>query len=61
MRCAGQSSTAVTQPRSRSIEVFRRCDQGWLLSPVASDAPLVLESLEFSCDQDAVYEDVVFD
>ena len=47
--------------RSRSIEVFRRCDQGWLLSPVASDAPLVLESLEFSCDQDAVYEDVVFD
>lgn len=47
--------------RSRSIEVFRRCEQGWLLSPVASDAPLVLESLEFSCDQDAVYEDVVFD
>jgi Uma2 family endonuclease len=47
--------------RSRSIEVFRRCDQGWLLCPVAPDESLLLESLEFSCDQDAVYEDVVFD
>jgi hypothetical protein len=51
----------MVKRRSRSIEVFRRCDQGWLLCPVASDAPLVLESLEFSCDQDAVYQDVVFD
>lgn len=47
--------------RSRSIEVFRRCDQGWLLCPVAPDEPLALESLDFCCDQDAVYEDVVFD
>ncbi|MTW20263.1 Uma2 family endonuclease [Allochromatium palmeri] len=47
--------------RRRSIEVFRRRDQGWLLWPVAPDEALVLESLEFACDQDAVYEDVSFD
>ena len=46
--------------RSRSIEVFRRRDQGWLLCPLVPEAPLMLESLEFSCEQDAVYEDVIF-
>ena len=46
--------------RRRAIEVFRRQDSGWLLCPLAPDEPLVLESLDFTCGQDAVYEDVVF-
>ena len=46
--------------RSRSVEVFRRQPDGWLLAPVAPDGQLELMSLGFRCAVDALYEDVVF-
>lgn len=46
--------------RSRSVEVFRRQPDGWLLAPVAPDGQLELMSLGFRCTVDALYEDVVF-
>ena len=46
--------------RRRSVEVFRRQPDGWLLAPVAPDGQLELMSLGFRCAVDALYEDVVF-
>ena len=46
--------------RRRSVEVFRRQPDGWLLAPVAPDGQLELMSLGFRCTVDALYEDVVF-
>lgn len=47
-------------PRRRSVEVFTRRDDGWLLRAVAAQGQLVIASLDFACDLDAVYEDVRF-
>ncbi|WP_295400086.1 Uma2 family endonuclease [uncultured Thiocystis sp.] len=47
--------------RRRVIELYCRQEDGWLFRPLAPDAPLVLPSLQFSCDTDDVYEDVRFD
>jgi Uma2 family endonuclease len=47
--------------RQRAIEVFRRHDEGWLLQPVADDGSLPLQTLEFSCGMDEVYEDVTLE
>lgn len=47
--------------RRRAIEVFRRHDEGWLLQPVADDGSLPLQTLEFSCGMDEVYEDVTLE
>lgn len=46
--------------RTRSVEVFRRHPEGWILQPVPEDGPLELLSLGFVCGMDAVYEDVTF-
>jgi Uma2 family endonuclease len=46
--------------RVRSVEVFRRHPEGWVLQPVPEDGRLELLSLGFACGLDAVYEDVTF-
>ena len=46
--------------RSRSVEVFRRHPDGWMLHPVPDDGRLDLATLEFDCTLDAIYEDVRF-
>jgi Uma2 family endonuclease len=46
--------------RSRSVEVFRRHPEGWILQPVPDDGRLELMTLGFGCTLDAVYEDVRF-
>jgi Uma2 family endonuclease len=46
--------------RTRSVEVFRRHPQGWILQPVPQDGRLELASLGFGCGMDALYEDVDF-
>ncbi|MBB1126152.1 Uma2 family endonuclease [Thiospirillum jenense] len=46
--------------RRRAIEIYSRQDNDWLFQPLASDAPLVIPSLQFSCRADQVYEDVQF-
>jgi Uma2 family endonuclease len=46
--------------RERSVEVFRRHPEGWILHPLCEDEPLRLDALDFECDQNAVYEDVRF-
>lgn len=54
------SEYLLIDSRSRSVEVFRRQPDGWLLAPVAPDGQLELMSLGFRCTVDALYEDVVF-
>jgi Uma2 family endonuclease len=44
--------------RRRAVEVFRRCEQGWIFQPVPEDGQLELETLAFACQVDALYEDV---
>ncbi len=51
----------LIDPRRRSVEVFSRHDDGWLLRPVPEEGPLAIASLDFVCALDAVYEDVVFE
>lgn len=46
--------------RTRSVEVFRRHPEGWVLQPVPEDGRFELLSLGFGCGLDAVYEDVSF-
>jgi Uma2 family endonuclease len=48
----------LIDPRRRSMEVFSRQEDGWLLRPVPEDGALVIASLDFSCGMEAVYEDV---
>jgi Uma2 family endonuclease len=50
----------LIDPRTRSVEVFRRHAEGWLLEPVPADGRLCLRTLGFECSLDAVYEDVTF-
>ena len=50
----------VIDSRRRALEVFRRQPDGWLLTPVAPDGWLELNSLGFRCAVDALYEDVLF-
>ena len=47
--------------RTRSVEVFRRHSEGWVLQPVPDDGRLELLSLGFGCGLDAIYEDVALD
>ena len=54
------SEYLLIDSRRRSVEVFRRQPDGWLLAPVAPDGQLELISLGLSCAVDALYEDVVF-
>jgi Uma2 family endonuclease len=51
----------LIDPRRRSVEVFTRRDEGWLLWPVPEQGQLDIASLGFSCDLDAVYEDVMLE
>lgn len=51
----------LIDPRSRSVEVYRRCPEGWLLHPLVDDDALALESIGFDCTLDDIYEDVIFD
>jgi Uma2 family endonuclease len=44
--------------RARSVEVFRRHPEGWILQPVPEDGRLELLSLGFDCGLDEIYEDV---
>jgi Uma2 family endonuclease len=46
--------------QSRSVEVFRRRPDGWILQPVPEDGRLALQTIGFDCSLDQVYEDVVF-
>ena len=46
--------------RSRTVEVFRRHPEGWILQPVPDDGRLTLATLGFECTVDAIYEDVHF-
>ena len=46
--------------RTRSVEVFRRHPEGWILQPVPDDGWLRLATLGFECTVDALYEDVHF-
>lgn len=46
--------------RTRSVEVFRRHPEGWVLQPVPEDGRLQLHSLGFDCAMDSIYEDVDF-
>lgn len=46
--------------RTRSVEVFRRHPEGWILQPVPDDGRLRLATLGFECTVDAIYEDVHF-
>jgi len=51
----------LVDSRSRSVEVFSRRDDGWLFQAVAEGGRLRLETLDFACGLDAVYEDVTFE
>ncbi len=44
--------------RTRSVEVFRRHPDGWILQPVPADGRLDLLSLGFGCSLEEIYEDV---
>ncbi|WP_295454888.1 Uma2 family endonuclease [uncultured Thiodictyon sp.] len=48
----------LVDSRTRSVEVFRRHPDGWILQPVPDDGRLALETLGFDCTLDAIYEDV---
>ncbi|MBI5329286.1 MAG: Uma2 family endonuclease [Betaproteobacteria bacterium] len=49
----------LIDPDTRRIEVFRRMDSGdWLLAASESAQGLILKSLDFKADPDAVFEDV---
>ena len=54
------SEYLLIDSRRRALEVFRRQPDGWLLTPVAPDGWLELNSLGFRCTVDALYEDVLF-
>ncbi len=54
------SAYLLIDSRRRALEVFRRQPDGWLLTPVAPDGWLELNSLGFRCAVDALYEDVLF-
>lgn len=47
--------------RTRSVEVFRRHPDGWMLQSVPTDGRLELLSLGFGCSLDDIYEDVAED
>jgi Uma2 family endonuclease len=50
---------ALVDPDTRQVEVFRRMDRGdWLLAASESAQGLVLKSLDFAADLDAVFEDL---
>jgi Uma2 family endonuclease len=51
----------LVDSRSRTVEVFSRRDDGWLFQAVPEGGRLRLESLDFGCELDAVYEDVSFE
>ena len=51
----------LVDSRQRSVEVFSRRDEGWLLRAVPEDGVLGIESLDFRCGLDAVHEDVSFE
>jgi Uma2 family endonuclease len=44
--------------RTRSVEVFRRHPEGWVLHAVPDEGRVELRSLGFGCGLDAIYEDV---
>ena len=46
--------------RTRSVEVFRRHSEGWMLQAVPQDGRLTLGTIGFDCTLDAIYEDVHF-
>jgi Uma2 family endonuclease len=54
------SEYLLIDSRRRSVEVFRRQPDGWLLAPVAPDGQLEVTGIGFRCGVDALYEDVVF-
>ncbi len=47
--------------RARSVEVFRRHPEGWVLQAVPDEGRLELLSLGFGCGLEAIYEDVALD
>jgi Uma2 family endonuclease len=47
--------------RRRAIEVFSRHADGWLLQPVTEAGPLKLQTVDFACTMDEVYEDVTLE
>lgn len=50
---------ALIDPDSRRVEVFRRMDSGdWLFAASESGLGLILKSLDFRVDLEAVFEDV---
>jgi hypothetical protein len=51
----------LIDPRRRSLEVFSRREDRWLLRAVPEDGRLRIAALDFHCDIDSVYEDVVFE
>ncbi len=55
------SEYLLIDSRRRTVEVFRRQPDGWLLAPVPPDGRLGLASIGFDCALDALYEDVVLE
>lgn len=52
----------LIEPERPSIDVFRRnADGNWVLHPIGEGGRLELESLDFHCPVEAIYEDVEFD
>lgn len=50
---------ALIDPDARRVDVFRRVDSGdWLLAASESGRGLILKSLDFAADLEAVFEDV---
>jgi Uma2 family endonuclease len=47
--------------RQHVVEVFRRHADGWLLQPVAEQGRMQLQTLDFDCSMDELYEDVTLD
>ncbi|WP_295386252.1 Uma2 family endonuclease [uncultured Thiodictyon sp.] len=46
--------------RTRSVEVFRRHPEGWMLQQVPEEGRLTLDAIGFDCGLDAIYEDARF-
>lgn len=59
-RLASLTEYVLIDSRARSVEVFRRHPEGWILQPVPADGRLELASVGFGCGVDAIYEDVAF-
>ena len=60
-RLASLEEYVLIDSRSRSVEVFRRHPEGWVLQPVPDEGRLELLSLGFGCGLDGIYEDVALD